>query len=75
MQICSRDVQTNIIDFNRKELEKQFKIKKVKFLGKALLKRWVFSLSDKKDEDRYVRIRTDGKKSTLTYKFRKGGGA
>lgn len=39
-----------------------------------LFRRWVFSLSDKKAYDSFIRIRTDGKSSTLTYKFRKGKG-
>lgn len=68
------EIETKIVDFDRKALEKQFKIKKVKFLGKVFFKRWVFALPQKKGEDRYVRVRTDGKKSTLTYKLRKGKG-
>jgi adenylate cyclase class 2 len=40
----------------------------------VLFRRWVFSLSDKKAYDSFIRIRTDGKSPTLTYKFRKGKG-
>jgi len=68
------EIETKIADINRKSLEKQFKAKKVKFLEKVFFKRWVFPLSQKNGEDNYIRVRTDGKKSTLTYKFRKGKG-
>lgn len=52
----------------------QLRANKAKFVGKALLRRWVFPLNKGKPYDEYVRVRSDGKKSTLTYKFRKGKG-
>ncbi len=68
------EIETKVIGIDVPSVRKSLKARKAKFLGKFLLKRYVFNLSNKEGEDNYVRIRTDGKKATLTYKFRKGKG-
>lgn len=68
------EIETKIADIDRKALEKQFKANKVKFLENVSFKRWVFVLSHKNGKDEFIRVRTDGKKTTLTYKLRKGKG-
>lgn len=68
------EIETKAIGIDVPSLRKSLRTRKAKFVGKFLLKRYVFNLSNKEGEDNYVRIRTDGKKSTLTYKFRKGNG-
>jgi adenylate cyclase, class 2 len=72
-----KEIETKIIDFDEKKLRANLKKAKAKYLGEIFFKRYVFILSfelygGKSDE--FVRIRTDGKTSTLTYKFRKGKG-
>lgn len=68
------EIETKIIDINPAKIRMQFKAKKVKFLGKVLLKRWMFALPMEDGEDNYIRIRTDGTRTTLSHKFRKGKG-
>lgn len=68
------EIETKVIDVDAGKLRKSLRAKKAKFLGRFLLRRYVFNLSNKEGEDSYIRVRTDGKKSTLTYKFRKGKG-
>jgi adenylate cyclase class 2 len=68
------EIETKIADININELKRQFRIHKVKFVEKVLMRRWVFVITQKKGEESFIRIRTDGKKSSLTYKHRKGRG-
>jgi len=66
------ELETKIIDFDEDETREKLNSSSAKFQGVFLYKRWVFDLSKSSNKDEFIRIRTDGKKSTLAYKFRKG---
>jgi len=66
------EIETKIDKIDPKEVVNILKKNKAKFLGKFLFRRFVFNLEDKNGGDRFVRLRTDGKKATLTYKHRIG---
>lgn len=68
------EIETKVIDVDPAAVRAALRSKRARFLGRFLLRRYVFNLSNRKGEDNYVRVRTDGKRSTLTYKFRKGKG-
>jgi adenylate cyclase, class 2 len=68
------EIETKIIDADIALLKKKLKELGIKRLGPVKLRRWVFDLPHKKGEDKYLRVRNDGKTSTLTYKHRKGRG-
>lgn len=63
-----------IVDVDVKELKRQLSTHEARFVEKVLMKRWVFVITQKKGEESFIRVRTDGKKSFLAYKFRKGEG-
>ena len=68
------EIETKILEFNEKKLTDSLKQRGADFKGKYLFRRWIFDLTKNKGEDEFVRLRTDGKRVTLTYKFRKGTG-
>jgi len=71
-----KEIETKIVGFDEKKLRAALK-KRAKYIGKRHFKRYVFDMVEKGNRgnyDEFVRIRTDGKVSTLTYKFRKGKG-
>ena len=68
------EIETKIDEIDLKDAEEALRKIGAKFVEKKLFKRWVFSLPEKSGEDRFVRLRTDGKTSTLTYKRRFGDG-
>jgi adenylate cyclase, class 2 len=65
------EIETKIIDINPTALRKRFRLKRLRFEGREKLMRWVFTTSNNKNGLEFVRVRTNGKKSTLTYKSRK----
>ena len=69
-----KEIETKIIDINEKEVRKRLVKIGAKRIGKLFYRRYVFFLTDKKKIDEFVRIRTDGKKTTITYKYREGSG-
>ena len=72
-----REIETKIIDFNEKKLRANLKKAGAKRIGKILYRRHVFDMhpnAEAKTYDEFIRVRTDGKKNTLTYKYRKGKG-
>lgn len=70
----AKEIETKIINIDVAELKRSLKKNKASFIGKFFYKRWIFDLTKRKGEEEYLRVRTDGKTSTLTYKFRKGKG-
>ena len=68
------EIETKILDFDEKKLRENLEQNGADFKGKYLFRRWIFDLTKNKGEDEFVRLRTDGKRATLTYKFRKGAG-
>lgn len=68
------EIETKIIGIDVHKVRRSLKEHGARRIGRFLLRRYVFNLSKRKSEDNYVRVRTDGKESTLTYKFRKGSG-
>lgn len=69
-----KEIETKIIDINEKEVRDKLVKIGAKKAGKIFYRRYVFSLAKIKEIDEFVRVRTDGKKTTITYKYRKGNG-
>ncbi len=69
-----KEIETKIIDINEGEVRKRLAEIGAKKIGNLFYRRYVFFLADKKGIDEFVRIRTDGKKTTITYKYREGSG-
>lgn len=72
-----REIETKIIDFDEKALRGALKKAKAKYAGKTFYKRYVFNMHPNLHEqtyDEFVRLRTDGKRTMLTYKYREGKG-
>ncbi len=68
------EIETKIDGIDKKEAVEALKRIGAKFVDEKLFRRWIFNLEEKKGEDRFIRIRTDGKTTTLTYKDRSGKG-
>ncbi|MDE1850474.1 MAG: hypothetical protein KGH54_01615 [Candidatus Micrarchaeota archaeon] len=71
-----KEIETKIVGFDEKKLRATLR-KKAKYVAKRHFKRYVFDMVKKGNRgnyDEFVRVRTDGKVSTLTYKFREGKG-
>jgi len=66
------EIETKINKINVDEIVKALKKNKAKFLENFFFRRYVFNLKDPEGADRFIRLRTDGKKTTLTYKRRLG---
>ena len=69
-----REIETKIIDINEKEVRDKLVKIGAKNVENLFYRRYVFFLTDRKEIDEFVRIRTDGKKTTITYKYREGRG-
>lgn len=70
-----KEIETKILEFDEPSLRRSLKKNGAKYGGKFHMQRYVFDMSNhRKTVTEFVRLRTNGKKSTLTYKFRKGGG-
>ena len=68
------ETETKIDEIDKEETEKLLSEGGARCLGKKLMKRWIFVLPHKEGVDRFIRVRSDGKKATLTYKRRSGSG-
>lgn len=66
------EIETKIINFDDKAATERLKAIGAEFDGNVFFRRWTFDLTKKPGEDEFIRVRTDGKRTTLTYKFRKG---
>mgnify|MGYP001626451680 CR=1 FL=1 len=66
------EIETKIDGIDVKEVKRALKRLGAKAAKKKLFRRYIFNLEEKAGEDKFIRLRTDGKKSTLTYKHRQG---
>ncbi|MGB9732867.1 MAG: class IV adenylate cyclase [Candidatus Micrarchaeales archaeon] len=66
------EIETKIDGIDVKEVKKALKRLGANAAKSKLFRRYVFNLEEKAGEDRFIRLRSDGKKSTLTYKHRQG---
>ncbi len=77
-----KEIETKIVDVDIRKLRANLKKAKARYLGRTFYRRYVFDLHpadvyadySKWDYDNFIRLRTNGKKTTMTYKFRKGKG-
>ena len=70
-----KEIEIKIIEFNEAKLRDALKKIKAEYKGKFLMKRVVFdAMPDTPDQDELVRIRTNGKKTTLAWKYRDNRG-
>ncbi len=66
-----REIETKILDFDEEGLRNSLKGAGAKYGGKVTQKRVVFdALPDTTEKHELFRIRTNGKRTTLTWKFR-----
>lgn len=66
-----KEIETKILEFNEASLRKTLDAMGAKYLGKSSMRRMVFFLMLETDEqDEILRVRTDGKRTTLTWKYR-----
>lgn len=66
-----REIETKILEFDEKSLRKNLEKVSAKYFGKKLMKRFVFDcIPYTSDQDEFFRVRTDGEKTTLTWKYR-----
>ncbi|MCL4378991.1 MAG: CYTH domain-containing protein [Candidatus Marsarchaeota archaeon] len=68
------EIETKIIDFDENRLKAELKKRGIRGTGEILQRRWIFNLSKNDGSDEFIRVRTDGKKCTIAYKYRKGEG-
>lgn len=67
------EIETKILEFDEQALRKKLTEKGAKYEGKHSYTRVVFYMRSKKPEDdEFIRVRTDGQNSTLTWKYRNG---
>lgn len=66
------EFETKLLDINKKEIEK--KLEKIGAVEEpeVLMRRWVFDINPAKQE--WIRLRDDGRKTTIAYKCKKGSG-
>jgi adenylate cyclase, class 2 len=70
-----KEIEIKIVDFNEPKLRAALKRSKAKYLGKSSLKRLVFdAMPETSEQDELIRIRTDGNRTTLTWKYRDNRG-
>lgn len=66
-----KEIETKIVEFDEKSLRSNLKSANATYKGKFMQRRVVFFISDEKTNgDEFVRVRTDGKKTAITWKFR-----
>ncbi|MDE1828183.1 MAG: class IV adenylate cyclase [Candidatus Micrarchaeota archaeon] len=70
-----REIETKIVDFDEEDVERSLN-KNAEFVSENLQRRWVFDLrgEGRHDFDKFIRVRTNGDKTTIAYKFREGKG-
>ncbi|ASI13634.1 CYTH-like superfamily phosphatase [Candidatus Mancarchaeum acidiphilum] len=67
------EIETKIDDINESEAREALNRLGAEFKGDKFYRRYIFDLGSNEGEDKFIRLRTDGNKSTITYKDRKGG--
>ncbi len=66
-----KEIETKILEFDEKLLRKNLEKEGAIYQGKRLLKRVVFDfMPSPAENDEFFRVRTDGEKTTLTWKYR-----
>jgi len=65
-----REFETKVLDINVKEIEGKLLKIGAKKDPEFLMKRWVFDIG--KNGEEWIRLRDDGKKITITYKYKAG---
>ncbi len=66
-----KEIETKILEFDEKDLRENLEKVSAKYYGEHLLRRFVFDVIPyPSDQDEFFRVRTDGKKTTLTWKHR-----
>ena len=69
-----KEIETKLTDFDEEKVKNTLEKRTIR-ISDHIQKRWVFNINDGKEGiDEFVRIRTDGVKTTLAYKYRKGSG-
>ncbi len=64
------EIETKIIGFDERAFDRASKKGRLKYVGKVFFRRWIFNIGKSKSNDEFLRVRTDGKTTTLTYKYR-----
>ena len=66
-----KEIETKILEFDEVSLRKSLRRARARYRGKSFMRRVVFdAMPETTKEDEIIRVRTDGKKSTLTWKYR-----
>ena len=68
----SKEFEAHVLDINVEEIKKKLRDLGAEEELEVLMKRWVFNVSDEKNE--WIRLRDDGKKITIAYKCKTGQG-
>lgn len=68
------EIETKIIEFDEPSLRGALSESNYEYHGKSFLRRWIFNLENNKGQDEFIRLRTDGKRTTVAYKLRKDNG-
>ena len=72
---CTKEIETKIADIDEKATRAALRRRRARFLGRFLQRRYVFDIKPRSNgETEFLRLRTYGRKTTLTYKHRSGGG-
>jgi len=67
-----KEFETKVLDINVNEIEKKLKKLGAKKEPEVLMKRWVFDIDPSKDE--WIRLRDEGKKIIISYRYKSGTG-
>lgn len=66
-----KEIETKILEFDEINLKKTLEKVNAEYIGKHLLKRVVFDLMPyTSEQDEFFRVRTNGEKTSLTWKYR-----
>jgi adenylate cyclase class 2 len=72
MDKMSKEFETKVLDIEFEEIEAKLIELGAEAEEEVLMRRWVFDIDPSKDE--WIRLRDNGRKSTITYKCKKGAG-
>jgi adenylate cyclase class 2 len=69
-----KEFETKVLDIDAEDIKKKLKELGAKEYPEVLFKRWIFDETEDPSAPKssWIRLRTDGKKTTLTYKHREG---
>jgi len=66
------EYETKILDINVKEIQEKLKKLGAKRIKEVFFRRYIYDINLKNNE--WIRLRTDGKETEITYKFKRGKG-